>query len=364
MTIETSFTGRRISRRAALRALAGGGIALGLAACSDQDEPEPQPTPSPTVGASPAAPSGASAGWQRLSPAGPQPDPRKDHSLTYDAAADTLYLFGGRAGGAALDDLWTFQASSGAWTRLQPPAPAPAARFGHNAAFDAARGRLVIFGGQAGSTFFNDAWAFDPRSGWKQIGAQAGPSPRYGAGGALDLDTGLFYISHGFTSQGRFDDTWRLALGEDAWRSASPSGGRPLARCLLRAVWHRGESALYLFGGQSNSAPYHNDLWRLDSSGWSELKTEPRPSPRNLYAADYDESAGRLLLFGGRSQDGNKADLWSFSEGGWSQLSVGDGPSARNGHDIAMMAESQSLFLFGGAGDQGELNDLWQLRLA
>jgi hypothetical protein len=277
------------------------------------------------------------------------------------------YVFGGRAGSTTFNDLWALDLRSNAWTKVDAPA-APPSRFGHNAVFDAPRKRLVVFGGQAGSTFFNDVWGFGLGSGWRQLPTQMGPSPRYGAGGALDGASGAFYVTHGFTSSGRFDDTWRLALAEPAWSSASPSGAKPLARCLLRAVWDANANALLLFGGQSNSAPYHNDFWRLQPGGaWAEIKADPRPSARHLYAADFDSEGKRLLLFGGRAQSGNLDDLWAFDSaaGAWSHLEAeGEKPSARNSHDAVLLADQKAFLVFGGAGEAGELADAWLLESA
>jgi hypothetical protein len=58
-----------------------------------------------------------------------------------------LFLFGGR-GDEILGDLWSYDVATGTWTEVTA-SPAPSARFGHNAAFDAARGRLLLFGGQS-----------------------------------------------------------------------------------------------------------------------------------------------------------------------------------------------------------------------
>jgi hypothetical protein len=288
--------------------------------------------------------------------------------MAYDAAARKLYLHGGRSGGQARDDLWFYDVASGEWRSLSPRGDGPSPRFGHNAAFDPDRRRLVIFGGQAGSSFFSDVWTYETdANSWLRL-VEDGPAPRYGAGGALDAEAGTFYVSHGFTFQGRFDDTWALPLSESRWRDVSPSAGRPLKRCLLRSVWDPMAGAMLLFGGQSNSAPYHNDFWRFDpaSGAWEEITADPRPSARHFYAADFDVAGGRLIVFGGQTAAGPADDLWAFStgEGGWAKLSLPSGPSARNGHDAVYIPDRRSLLVFGGAGPSGDVDDLWELGLA
>ena len=365
---------RRLSRRALLRGAAAGGAGL-LAAyvvgCGESDDGQPTPAatrltaPTPDEASAPTAtarPPAASMGWSRLAPSGVRPPPRRDHSLVSDGRQ--LFLFGGRAS-EPLGDLWSFEASVGAWTELTA-ADGPPARFGHNAVFDGERGRMVVFGGQSRG-FFNDVWAFDVAGGeWSQLSTgESGPSPRYGAAGALD-PAGRFLVSHGFTDAGRFDDTWGYGLSGEAWTDASPQGQRPLERCLTRAVWDSDAGRLLMFGGQSTGVPFLGDLWQLTPDGWSELTAKPKPSPRNFYAMAFDDAGGRLLLFGGSTESGPVNDLWLFDSASdsWSQLSPeGEAPSARFGQDAVWMPSSGSLLVFGGRDGSQDLNDLWQLAL-
>ena len=139
----------------------------------------------------------------------PGPTARWDHTLAADPAARSLFLFGGRdAAGAPLGDSWVYSVGDNSWALLDGPAPSP--RFGHAVAVDAGNRALYLFGGQAdGETFFNDTWRFDldARS-WSEIPTgDDRPSPRYGTSAVLDGEGNLI-VSHGFTFEGRFDDTW------------------------------------------------------------------------------------------------------------------------------------------------------------
>lgn len=374
--MKTEFGPVRLSRRDALGAafaVGAGALGLPLAACGDGERAVPegsQPTAgiTPTPGAASTASSMiAPRGWRKLEGSG-TPGARRDHALAVDSVAGRVYVHGGRASGTPKDDLWRFDVALGQWDRLTPSGEAPKARFGHNAAWDAAGKRLLVFGGQAGSTFFNDLWAYDPASNRWSVITQGGPAQRYGAGGAFDPVSGTFYVSHGFTSQGRFDDTWALALADGRWSDISPSQGRPLKRCLLRSVWEPGMKSMLLFGGQSNSAPYHDDFWRLDTTAgaWREVTAEPRPSARNFYAAAYDDSESRLLILGGATASGLSNDVWAFTTAAqtWSRLPADGGPSPRAGHDAVYVRERHSLLLFGGATTAGEQDDVWELGLA
>ena len=268
-----------------------------------------------------------------------------------------------------VNDLWVYDVAGEGWTQLEPAGDVPAPRFGHNAAFDAAENRVVVFGGQAGSDFFDDVWAYDVAGGsWSELGGTGGaPQPRYGAGGAFDPSTRTLHVSHGFTNSGRFDDTWTLDLEGAAWTDVSPgSDERPVERCLLRCGWDGDRNRLVLFGGQSNVSPFHGDLWSFDveAQAWREIAGEG-PSPRNLYAAFTDGSGG-FYVFGGRDEDGDQADLWRFdlAPETWSLLSPeGEQPRARCCHDAVYLPGRNAALIFGGRNGGEELDDVWLLEL-
>lgn len=363
---------QRLSRRALLRSAFLGGTGL-LAAhvlgCGDGDGGQPtvtatrpaatptSPSPGPT-----AAPSVLR--WRRVIPPSEKPpQPRRDHSLVTNGTS--LYVFGGRRGAEELSDPWAFSANvwAGFDSGMSPPP-----RHGHNAIWDAGRDRIVIFGGQQGSAFFNDTWAFDPTAGrsgsWAELPAgDSVPAPRYGAGDAFD-PAGRLLVTHGFTNSGRFDDTWSLDLAGGSWTDISPSGERPVKRCLMRAAWDTANERLLMFGGQTTDTPFLGDLWALESNGWREITSEPRPSPRSFYAMVFDDESGRLILFGGRTADGPVNDLWYFdsaSETWEQQLVEGEGPSPRFGHDAVWHPRGRFLLLLGGNDGSNDLNDLWEL---
>lgn len=325
-----------------------------LAACVSGDPDsasQPEPSPAESRVATPVESPSESAtalGWRRIDAEGP--GARRDYSFASAGTGSTAFLFGGRAGGEPLGDLWRFE--DDAWRQVSAEGPAP--RFGHNSAL--IRETLFVFGGQGGQgLFFNDLWAFDAaQESWRQLG-EGGPSPRYGAGGTAVATT--LAISHGFTDAGRFDDTWSFSK---AWSDVSPaSGPRPIERCLHRLVYVNELNRLVLFGGQTNGVPFLDDTWLYDPAAktWTEV-TGPAPPPRNLYAAGATSSA--LYVFGGNGNDGELRDLWSFDGESWSELSQGKPrPGARGGIDFASLGGR--MLLFGGSDASGELDDLWEL---
>jgi hypothetical protein len=313
----------------------------------------------------------ATPAWEQLAADAPGPVARFDHTLAADDTAKQLIVFGGRdANFAAFSDTWVFDLDARTWTQIEADGPAP--RFGHAVAVDQESRRLYLFGGQNQDSFFNDTWQFDLESRrWEQLdaGDQTAPSPRYGLAGILD-GSGGFIVSHGFTFEGRFDDTWSFSLGEASWSDVSPSDGvRPLKRCLHEQVWNASAKRMLLYGGCSSGfgpCP-QGDLWSYDPSdrAWVELTPASGPAARSNPALVWDSRTERTYLVGGLTDGGYTADAWSGTLDAdaftWTALETSDTPAARASHDTVISAGY--LYLFGGTGDAGPFNDLWRLKL-
>ena len=192
--------------------------------------PDPSPATEPSPLTSAEGTWFASPVWSRL-PVEHGPAAREDATWTVDADGASAYLFGGRDGKTTFDDLWRFDLATDTWTRLRPDS-GPSARFGHSAAWAEGTG-LVVFGGQRETAFFDDLWAYDPSADrWRKLPRRGqAPAARYGTCATIDRD-GRFVISHGFTSNGRFDDTRAYDLDRERWVAISPDGRRPGERCL------------------------------------------------------------------------------------------------------------------------------------
>ncbi len=185
-------------------------------------------------------------------------------------------------------------------------------------------------------------------------------------------DVGRLIVSHGFTFDGRFDDTWSYEIDAGGWVEISPEPdlARPLKRCLHEAVWAEHSGRMVLFGGCSSGfgpCP-QGDLWTFEppTRTWIDRTIDEAPSARSNPALVYDGGRKRVLLFGGLTDGGYAADLWSLSLPGddvdepplWTALEQ-TGPTPRASQDAVMTGPW--LYLFGGYGDAGALNDLWVL---
>ena len=354
---------RRVTRR---EFLALGATTLGaayLAACGGGGENGDAGTPVATTTDPTATPEPGALRWSRVAFDGAAPAPRRDHSLVSDG--ERLYVFGGRDGGGPLGDLWIYDLQAATWSQIALEG-GPGARFGHNGAWDAARGRALIFGGQAGAAFFDDLWEYDPAAGrWFQakLNSPTSPAARYGAASALDGD-GRLLVTHGFTSTGRFDDSWAYDFAAEGWEALAIQGPLPVERCLVRGVWDPRSNHLLMFGGQTTAEPFLGDTWALAGLAWREIIPAESPSPRNFYAMAFDEDRDRAVLAGGASADGLLNDVWLFdaTREQWSLAPVtGEAPTPRAGHDAAIAGDR--LFVFGGQDAENHSADLWQLTL-
>jgi len=97
--------------------------------------------------------------WSVRTQAGP--GARDGMRLVYDPQTQRSIMFGGRRvippGTALQSDTWAWNGSS--WSNISPSLPGPSARWNYAAAYDAARGEVVLFGGQDG-TRRGDTWIF------------------------------------------------------------------------------------------------------------------------------------------------------------------------------------------------------------
>jgi len=102
--------------------------------------------------------------WEQLSPLGLAPSPRREATAIYDAVMDRMIVYGGFDDSRQWrGDLWALDfVGAPVWTRLISSTPSPAGRAGHISVYDPVRHRMVMFGGQLGSTqYSNEVWGLD-----------------------------------------------------------------------------------------------------------------------------------------------------------------------------------------------------------
>ncbi|MFN7973010.1 MAG: kelch repeat-containing protein [Acidobacteriota bacterium] len=231
------------------------------------------------------------------------PEARERHAMVYDEVRRVVVLFGGKdndvnTGPTYFADTWEYDGST--WA---PGSPAPAAlvpRAGHGMAYDAARARVVLFGGfcdYCWPSAFNDMWELDA-AGWVPgPAAPAALTTRYDFGMAYDRARGRTVIFGGSEPAFPCDDCSPLA---ETWEYDgtrwTPGAAAPLLltpRATLAMAYDDSRSAIVLYGGDG----LDSTTWLLDAAGWREDAEAPLSlGTRFHHAMSYDSVRGHVVL--------------------------------------------------------------------
>jgi len=134
--------------------------------------------------------------------AGPPPPASLLPTVIYDPVRDRLLVFGGSGPGPVFyNDVWQLTLSgTRAWSLVATAGTRPAGRYAHRALYDPVRDRMVVYGGENGSTKFTDLWALT-LSGtptWTQLQAVGKPPAPHLPGAVYDpvADRAVFYVGN------------------------------------------------------------------------------------------------------------------------------------------------------------------------
>jgi len=170
---------------------------------------------------------GTTKTWTQQSPP-VSPPARHSGGAVTDQATGSVVLFGGYGGEGVweLNDTWTWNGASGTWTHRDPPA-SPSPRF--SSAMAGTPEGALLFGGQyqpsGNVVVLGDTWAWDGALGTWTPEPAAGPEPRAHAVMAFDAARGRAVMfgglgfPHPCTSQipcldgNWLGDTWTFGLG-------------------------------------------------------------------------------------------------------------------------------------------------------
>jgi len=231
--------------------------------------------------------------WLELSPA---TSPLMGTGLAFSGNS-TAVLFGGirrvgRFGHVLIDSTSLWDGSN--WSAVAP-AVRPPARLGESMAFDAARGKLVLFGGcpKIGCDdppLFNDTWTWDGQA-WTQEHPLNAPSPRGGASMAFNPADNTIVLFGGQDSINHaLGDTW-IWNGSN-WIQQQPAA-TPGPRAHAGLAFHPALRGLLLFGGDLPQLAL--DTWSWDGATWKQVVTTGGPQAEPL-AMVYDEDLQSIFL--------------------------------------------------------------------
>lgn len=305
-----------------------------------------------------------SQNWTEISTGG-SPPPRANASAIYYPAGNKIIIFGGRNVSGNLNDVWSLDLSTNQWQDITPlSGPMPTQRFTANALYDSVMNRMIIWSGQ-GAMLYNDVWAFNlSNNTWQELwtdgNVSGAPLKRYGTAAVFDPISRRLVNFAGFTTSGRFDDTWSFQVDSIIWNDRT-NAVFPEMRCLHSASIARNNSRMIIYGGQHNGQL--DDIWSLDlvSYNWTNITPAVKPAGRwfsPIITTKYDD----IVIYGGQNSLTTLGDLWKFSLDSMKWDSIFQGgvkPSDRWGHSSVYIPGSDKLIIFGGA-DPDYKNDTWE----
>ena len=229
---------------------------------------------------------------------------RSDHSAIVDAARDRMIAFGGRDatyGFVKLNNVLALPLNdSGNWTVMQPLGTLPAPRDRHSAIYDPLRDRMIVFGG---STFMygdlpnNETWQLslaDPMT-WTQLAPAGSPPARGGHAAIYDPVRDRMLVLGGSQAQ-----VWGLTFQPSlTWQPLTTAGQvPPLFGAEMAAIYDPIGDRILTFSGRTSIV-----VWSLDLSAspptWTQWTPSGSPPPPGVdYCAVYDSHSDRVLLLG------------------------------------------------------------------
>ena len=294
--------------------------------------------------------------WRRVAASIERPQARYDLAMTYDAARGRVVLFGGRDETEGFrSEMWTWDGDQ--WRAITGDGGCPGPRHGARAVYDSGRDRVVLYGGGA-NIYMSDTWQWgDGR--WQQAEPGRSPPGRFFHGMVFDTERQRTLLFGGRTGNGPDDATWE-AVGAE-WEPLRPAQS-PSARSSMAMAWDHHRRRVVLHGGREQLAEGERavgDTWEWDGVAWSPIASRMPPPPRMGHAMAYDGARGCMVLFGGKQGEAELDDTWLYGAWGaslcgaadrpcWRRASTPVHPRAREGHGMAWDAARERVVLFGG----------------
>lgn len=250
--------------------------------------------------------------WDGLNwrPALPLPGARRGHVMVYDSKRDRLVVFGGIAPPVVYRNEH-FEFDGTTWTANDMTRPSSRAYSG--AAYDSVRGRTVVFGGVfingMVTTRFDETWEFDGTS-WTQRQPVTRPSARESTAMAFDALRGRVVLFGGVDDTlAEVSDTWEW--DGTSWQLLTPASSPP-RRSGHILVYDPVRRKVVLSGGRTASMIY-DDVWEWDGVNWERTVPTVAPPAWGEHAGAYHAVSRRLNVFAGETnQIGDRTFARSF----------------------------------------------------
>lgn len=324
------------------------------------------------VWAAPAAVRAQSGAWTSLPGSPSAPTPRRECASVYDAAHQRYLVFAGATEPYQLfNEVWVLTLSgTPSWSHLTINGPIPGERHSPQWGYDAARNRVIVFGGYGSHLpgqpweYLDDVWqlSLNGNPHWTELHPSGvAPSGRL-AGAAVYDPMRQRFVGFGGTI-GAPVDTWILDLrGQPSWEHMPISGARPNGGWGMASVYDARRDRMLIFGGSLDDNYYgsKNDVWELDlrdTPRWKQIAASGTlPKARRSCASIYDPIRNRMIIYGGfdalQYSDEFLGDAWALSLSDtptWAALTPsGTAPVGRDGVSAAYDPLHDRMVFFGG----------------
>ena len=268
-----------------------------------------------------------------------QPSARAEHAMAYDGARGRVVLFGGDD--AAYGTRRTRRSGTGRPGERTPTAGSPPARYRHAMAYDSARGRVVLFGGSAAPGALQDTWEWDGQAWAERTPASGNPPARYGHAMAYDSARGRVVLFGGDDSTGtELGRTPGSGTGRHGWSGFRPRAA-PAARSARHGLRQRTRARRPLRGLSGASRHGVQDAWEWDGERWIERTPTSGSSRARVARHGVRQRAGQVVLFGGNVIRAS-ADTWEWDGEAWVERTPASGSPPLCGHAMATTARASA----------------------
>ncbi len=307
------------------------------------------------------------------------PPPRARSPLVYDSSRGVVVLFGGLGSCASSSgfcgDTWEWNGHR--WLELTPFGTSPSDRGGHALAYDASRGRTVLFSGDG---ITDDTWEWDGFQWLDLTPASGNPPARFDHVMSYDAQDGrvLMYGGAELGDLWAWDD-WGSpdcpVAAEPCWKQLADTGDGPIGRVRAAMAYLPQVGATVVFGGRRWSGDCNNpgsklcnDTWHWTGTTWQHNLDAGSPPPEPCGGAmSYDANIGGLVFYGGNADancdntgnNGSKT-TWAYGLWGgptcsnaaapcWRQIVTADAATQRTRVGVVFDPLRDELVMFGGA---------------
>lgn len=190
----------------------------------------------------------------------------------------------------------------------------PGARGQGYGCFDQITGNQIYFGGNNGPAK-NDTWMFNPVTNvWKQVATGSGAAPANVAVSlGYDPISKKIIMFGGDNESTFFNTTYSMdtSVANPVWTLLNPSTKPPIRSghsCFNDPV----SGALMIYGGNTGTPTYYDDLWKWTGTNWTEVSSALTGTARTGAFADTDTKLAETLIFGGFTNDvTNDTHVWN-----------------------------------------------------